>query len=222
MLEYISHDSLAKVKEILRKANLNREIAINIPSLELQFKSDMISETMDDVESGYKMDRMYLMYQESTSSLKIKSKKYEVFIRLGEWAYETNIPNSHLVLGTNPRRFGTDYFCQIELSQSIEDNEYIYIIKKISKLAGKGAIERLNRGLGSDTVKKRQRRVTLVDKLKADVIAFNEDEWLCVSKIDKVKIENEDSHAEILSDFLEDLLIYAFTIESIVNEKTDE
>lgn len=98
----------------------------------------------------------------------------------------------------------------------------IYIIKKISKLAGKGAIERLNRGLGSDTVKKRQRRVTLVDKLKADVIAFNEDEWLCVSKIDKVKIENEDSHAEILSDFLEDLLIYAFTIESIVNEKTDE
>lgn len=72
----------------------------------------------------------------------------------------------------------SDYFCQIELSKAVEDDKYIYIIKNITKLAGNGAISRLNNGLGKDRDRKHQRREELVNRLNADVISYNNNDWI--------------------------------------------
>ena len=138
---------------------------------------------------------------------------------LGEWGYKTRIPKSHLVLGTNPIKFGSDYFCQIELSQAVEDEENIYIIKNISKLAGEGAISRLNNGLGNDKARKHKRREELIERLNLEVISYDDNDWCCVYKIEKDKLNNKAYYEDIFHEFMYSFLMYALTIESIIAEK---
>src|SRR5690625_2738276 len=152
--ELISINNCNIIRGILKDTSLNRNIEISVHNLELDLTVDSVSITMED-EDFIDMEKIYFMFEESTSVLKIKNREYEMFFNLGEWgSKERRIPKSHLVLGTNPIKFGSDYFCQIELSQAVEDKDWIYIIKNITKLAGEGAISRLNNGLGKDKGKK--------------------------------------------------------------------
>ena len=221
--ELVTIENVNRMKELLKNTALNDYIEIKIPNLDLSLKVDAVSVTMQNEEFleeySLDMEKVSFMYQESTPVLKVRNREYELFFNLGEWGYEARIPKSHLVLGTKPIKFGSDYFCQIELSQAIEDEKYIYIIKNITKLAGEGAISRLNNGLGKDRVTKHQRRAELVKKLKEEVISYNNNDWLCVYKIDKNKFSNGDYHEEIFYKFIYQYLLYALIIESIVAVK---
>lgn len=125
MYEYISVENINMFKSILKNAASNKKIEINIPSMELSFRSDSLSTTLEEDKYFNGMDQVYLLNQDNSSVLRIKEREYEVFFNLGECGYEARVPKSHLVLGTHPIKFGSDYFCQIELSQVIEDDEYI-------------------------------------------------------------------------------------------------
>mgnify|MGYP000899939022 CR=1 FL=1 len=221
--ELVTIENVNRIKELLKNTALNDNIEIKIPNLDLSLTVDSVSVTMQNEEFLEKysldMEKVYFMYQESMPVLKIRNREYELFFNLGEWGYKTRIPKSHLVLGTNPLKFGSDYFCQIELSQAVEDDNYIYIIKNITKLAGEGAISRLNNGLGKDRDRKHQRRTELVDRLNAEVISYNNNDWLCIYKIDKDNLNNGDYYEEMFYEFMQQYLIYALTIESIVSEK---
>jgi len=221
--ELVTIENVNRIKELLKNTALNDNIEIKIPNLDLSLTVDSVSVTMQNEEFLEKysldMEKVYFMYQESMPVLKIRNREYELFFNLGEWGYKTRIPKSHLVLGTNPIKFGSDYFCQIELSQAVEDEENIYIIKNISKLAGEGAISRLNNGLGNDKARKHKRREELIERLDLEVISYDDNDWCCVYKIDKDKLNNETYYEEIFHEFMYSFLMYALTIESIVAEE---
>lgn len=84
--------------------------------------------------------------------LEYKNKLYEIFINFGEWGYKTRLKNTHITVGSSKFH---EYSFQLELSQAVRDDKYVYIIKNISNLAGNGALVRLYRGLGKDRVKKK-------------------------------------------------------------------
>lgn len=221
--ELVTIENVNRIKELLKNTALNDNIEIKIPNLDLSLTVDSVSVTMQNEEFLEKysldMEKVYFMYQESMHVLKIRNREYELFFNLGEWGYKTRIPKSHLVLGTNPIKFGSDFFCQIELSQAVEDEENIYIIKNISKLAGEGAISRLNNGLGNDKARKHKRREELIERLDLEVISYDDNDWCCVYKIDKDKLNNETYYEEIFHEFMYSFLMYALTIESIVAEE---
>jgi|CZCB01.1.fsa_nt_gi hypothetical protein len=217
--ELITVNNCNTIKEILINTGLIGNIEITSQNLDLDLVIDSVSIPIKD-EDFIDMEKVYFMFEESTSVLKIKEREYELFFNLGEWgSRERRIPNSHLVLGTNPIKFGSDYFCQIELSQAVEDEENIYIIKNISKLAGEGAISRLNNGLGNDKARKHKRREELIERLDLEVISYDDNDWCCVYKIDKDKLNNETYYEEIFHEFMYSFLMYALTIESIVAEE---
>ena len=116
-------------------------------------------------------------------------------------------------MGSNCSRLGL-FFCQFELSQALQDSNYIYLVKNLFKLAGDGSIARLNRGL-KYREEKIDRRYELLNLLDADIIKFDREEWFVVSKISKQDLEEEnDEH--ILHQFLKDFLNYSLTIEQIL------
>lgn len=214
----ITVNNCNNIKEMLINARLISNIEISIKDLDLDLVIDSVSVPIED-EDFIDMDKVYFMFEEGTFVLKIKKREYELFFNLGEWGQGRRIPYSHLVLGTSPIIFGSDYFCQIELSQAVEDEKYIYIIKNISKLAGKGAISRLNNSLGNDKVKKHRRREELIERLNLDVISYDDNDWCCIYKIDKKELNNKVYYDKIFYELMHSFLMYALTIESIVAKK---
>lgn len=140
-------------------------------------------------------------------------------MNIGEWGYEYRIPNMHIVLGSS-YNFGSskDYFSQIEISQALEDREYIYIVKNISKLSGEGAITRINSGLKTDKYKKKERRIRLVNRLNSKSIYYDNQDWMVLSKIDKSDLIKEERHNNIFYNLTKDIINYSFTIEDIIAE----
>lgn len=82
-------------------------------------------------------------------------------------------------MGSNYSKLGK-FFAQLELSQSLEDDNYLYVVKNISKLLGEGAISRTNNGLKSDKEKKYKRRNRLVTLLDSKVIEYDNNEWMVI------------------------------------------
>lgn len=152
--------------------------------------------------------------------LNINNKKHTLFINIGEWPpYKYEIENMHLVLGSS-YSFGSlkEFFSQIELSQALEDEQYLYIVKNISKLAGEGSIARINSGLKSDRDKKFQRREKLVNRLNSKTIPFDNKEWLIISKIDKKDLMESSKYDDIYYNLVKDIVNYSLTIEDIIAE----
>lgn len=202
-----------KLKNILLKDTINEEIELTFNKLNAYIKIDALAET----EVNGAMKDIYLLndqIEENKLCFSINDKKYNLFLSIGDWGYDYRINDVHIVLGTN-YKFGK-FFSQLELSQAVEDEKYIYIIKNLTKLAGEGAISRLNKGLGSNKEVKRKRRNELVERLKFDIINFDNNDWICISKIDKEKLENEENNSDILYGFLNNFIKYSFTIEEII------
>lgn len=218
--DVITIENVNKIKYMLTETALSRKIEISMPNMQLQLNVDSVSVTEKNQEYkenyGLDMEKTYFMCEESVEVLKIKNRSYEVFYNLGSWGYEARIPKSHLVVGTNPIKFGSDYFCQIELSQALEDNDNIYIVKNISKLAGQGAISRLNNGLGKDKDEKYRRRDELVRRLNKNIIKYNDWDWICVDIINKTDLNNEECYEDIFYNLMNNILFYALTIEDLI------
>lgn len=215
-MRYIDFETLKTFKGLLLEAPVEKSVEIEFPDMNLMFHADSVSETIE-VDSYYaNMRQVNFLNNEDENVLKIGKREYKMFFNIGEWAYETRISDVHLVLTTAPRTFGSDYFCQLELSQALEDEEYIYFVKNFSKLAGKGAIMRLFSGLGANPLEKYNRLNKLSSRLESEIIRYDENEWITVYKVEKSLLNDESNYSDILYGFIKSLLIYAFTIESII------
>lgn len=202
-----------KLKKVLLEDTIDKEIELTFNKLNAYIKINALGET----EVNGAMNDIYLLndqIDENKLCFSINDKKYDLFLSIGKWRDSYRINDVHIVLGTNYN--SERCFSQLELSQALEDDKYIYIIKNLTKLAGEGAISRLNNGLGSDKEAKRKRRAELVEKLNFDVIYYDNNDWICIAKIDKEELENEENNSNILYDFLNNFIKYSFAIEEII------
>ena len=164
-------------------------------SSDIEIKKDNINLIVTDVsenttENEWGKDEFYLLNNNDDKPLRIKDKYYDLSFKVGWWRDTYRIINAHVTLGSNCSRLGL-FLCQLELSQALQDSNYIYLVKNLFKLAGDGSIARLNRGL-----------------------KYRE-EWFVVSKISKQDLEEENDE-NILYEFLKDFLNYSLTIEQIL------
>lgn len=223
-MEYnlVSVRNVKAIKDILLSNNISRPIDLRYDHLKLYFHSDRLSIPQKSSNFGDKMDEVFFLNSDTSKVLTVNHRKYEVFINIGEWGYDTRIPSSHLCLGTRPVKYGSKYFSQLELSQALEDETYIYIVKNISKLSGEGSISRLNHGLYSDKQLKYKRRDKLVNLLNGQVISFDNQEWLNICKILKSDLKKKKKYDKILCDILSSFIYYAFSVEYIINSITPD
>lgn len=220
--DLITVKNCQKINSIIKETSSSKQIEINIPSMDLTLNVDEIVSTDESEELegiGYEnMVKRCFMYKDSTRVLKIKKRDYALCLNLGSWGYKVRIDDAHLVLSSTYSGFGR-YFSQLEFSQSLEDDENVYIVKNISKLAGEGSISRLNKGAKTKD-EKYKRRDMLVGRLDKKVIDYDGHKWLCIDSISKKDLWNENSHASIFDSLIFNLLNFTFNIEDIISNVT--
>lgn len=217
MYDLLSVENAEKIKKILLNTQLSEGIKININKGNIKLVVTKLSK--NHVEEEWGNEEFYLENEGTNSALIINNKNYWISIKVGWWRDSYRIPNAHIILGTDYYGFGSGhkFFSQLELSQALEDEEAIYLVKNISNLAGEGSISRLNSGL-KDRNKKINRRNELIRRLNGEIIRFDNYDWLIVSKLKKEEIYEEENHSKVVAKFLNDFLIYSFTIEEIILE----
>lgn len=209
MIRLVNKKDVERLKTIFLSTRLISDIEIKKDNINLIVTD--VSENTTENEWGN--DEFYLLNNNDDKPLRIKNKYYDLSVKVGWWRDTYRIRNAHVTLGSNCSRLGL-FFCQLELSQALQDSNYIYLVKNLFKLAGDGSIARLNRGL-KYREEKIDRRYELLNLLDADIIKFDREEWFVVSKISKQDLEEEnDEH--ILHEFLKDFLNYSLTIEQIL------
>jgi hypothetical protein len=111
----------------------------------------------------YEMQEFYLLGKGNEFGvIEYKQKKYNAFVNVGEWGYDTRLRNAHITLGSNKFH---DYCFQLELSQALKDENYIYLLKNVTDLSGPGAICRLYRGLKNNRAEKLKRQDMFINRL---------------------------------------------------------
>ena len=210
----LSRENANKIKTILLSTPIDRPVKIDIEEINLSIDIRCVHKTVSSRHhSG--MEEVYFMKGESRDLLKFNNNSNHLFYNVGGWSTENRFSNTHITLGSNSSKL-KNRFCQLELSQAIEDEKHIYILKNLTKLAGKGAMTRLNKGLGSNKTAKHERRNQLVQELNAEVIFYDGQDWLCIDKIKKEDLKDESKYPIIYYSFINKFLLYAFTIEKIV------
>lgn len=226
-MELITYDNAHKIKAILLN-NYFEDKSINLEFKHINTKVIIDSLTESEksrVFTDRDMDMRCFLNSEDEDDeytcVNINNKKELLYLNIGQWGdYKYDIENMHLVLGTSTNKFGSarEYFSQIELSQSLEDEEYIYIVKNITYLAGRGAISRINTGLKNDKDKKHERRTRLVERLNSKVISYLDKDWMVISKVDKSSLTDKENFNEVFYRLINDIINYSFTIEDIIAE----
>lgn len=127
------------------------------------------------------MKEIYLLNDEDGFEvLSYNGKGYNAFLNVGEWGYSTRLRDAHITLGSTKFH---DFCFQLELSQAIKDEEYIYLLKNISNMAGAGAICRLYKGLKGNREEKLNRQQSFIEHYGKEVINYNKKDWIVISKI---------------------------------------
>lgn len=226
-MDLITYDNAHKVKDILLKGNLDNK------SIKLEFKNINAKVNINGLTAVEKskifiyedMDMFWftnsLNEEDTDGCIDINGHKEELYMNIGSWGdNKYNIKNMHLVLRITTNKFGSakEYFSQIEISQALEDENYIYIVKNITDLAGRGSISRINTGLKNDKDKKYERRTRLVNRLNSQVLVHNTKDWMVISKINKEDLQNNDKFNSICYELIRDIINYSFTIEDIIAE----
>ena len=223
-MELITIDNANKIKQILLNNYIEgKTINLNYPSIKTEINISNVSENeasktfMD--RSMQEMSFINEEEEENIYCMKINNRNHQIYLNIGDWGYNYRIPNMHIVLGTT-YNFGSTkaYFSQLELSQALEDDNSIYIVKNITKLSGEGAISRINSGLKDNRERKIERRMELINRLDAKTIPFNKSEWLIITEINKKDLELEENHNEIFFRLMKDFINYSFSIEDIIAE----
>ena len=223
-MDLITLENAEKIKHILLNNCIeNKSINLEFKYLKAKTKINAVgiterSETFTDIY----MEEMYFLndeIEENKLCLDINNKEHMIYMNIGDWGYDYRIPNMHIVLGST-YNFGASktFFSQLEISQALEDDNNIYTVKNISKLAGEGAISRINSGLKDDKEKKFERRNRLAKRLNADIMYYDNYEWLIISKINKKDLKNENKYNEIYYNLIKDIIDYSLTIEDIICE----
>lgn len=212
MYELISQNDADKIKDILKNTWLHKNLDFRIGDFLLQASS--ISETNPTKHhSPFNMFEIYLLNSESEFGvIGFNGKKYDAFMNVGEWGYTTRLKDTHITLGSSKIH---DFCFQLELSQSIKDDQNIYLIKNISNLAGSGAICRLYRGLKSDKEAKYRRRDIFVERFGQEIIQYENKDWIVISKINIKDLLNESKDEEIFFDLIYNMFFAMLLIEDI-------
>ena len=213
MYELITQNEANRIKQILTETGLKEDINIEVLNGKYKINAFNITESFKTERYEYDMDEFYLMDKTNKYDvLEYKNKLYEVFVNLGEWAYKTELKNSHITVGSSKFH---DYSFQLELSQAIKDKENIYIVKNITNLSGKGALVRLYRGLGKDRAKKEKRRERFVEEFNSEILKYEGKEWIVISKISLKDLFDDNKGKDIFYDLLISILKAMLLVEGI-------
>lgn len=220
-MERIALQNAEKIKEILLYNYIdNKSINLEYKNIKTIINIDGTTESEKSPLFDY-MDMFNFLYSEEKDNfqcIEINNKKYDLYMNIGGWGYEYDIPNMHIVLGTTSSKIESkEYFSQLEISQALEDAKYIYLVKNISKLSGEGSISRLNSGLKEKALKY-ERRNRLINKLKTTTKLYDDNEWMIVSKISKEDLSDKEKYNDIFYSMIKDILNYSFTVEDIIAE----
>lgn len=212
MYELINQDEADRIKEILESECLCKPIEIEVDEYKLNV--DNVSETIETTHhQPYEMKEFYLLNNDFNDGvLKYKHRLYEAFVNVGEWGYETRLKNTHITLGSD--RFH-DFCFQLELSQAIKDENYIYIAKNITSMAGPGAICRLYRGLKSDKAKKLMRQQQFIERYGNELIRYKNKDWIVISKIGVNDLHDDVKAPEIFYNLIKNMFFAMISVESI-------
>ena len=213
MYELITQNEANRIKQILNETGLKEDINIEVLNGKYKINAFNITESFKTERYEYDMDEFYLIDKTNKYDvLEYKNKLYEVFVNLGEWAYKTELKNSHITVGSSKFH---DYSFQLELSQAIKDKENIYIVKNITNLSGKGALVRLYRGLGKDRAKKEKRRERFVEEFNSEILKYEGKEWIVISKISLESLFDDKKSQDIFYDLLNSILKAMLLVEGI-------
>lgn len=212
----ITQDIADKIKEILENTGLFKPINMVVDEFEL----DVInaSESSDtEHHQPFEMKEFYLLDDDNSYEvLRHKNRLYEIFINIGEWGYKSRLKNTHITLGSSKFH---DYCFQIELSQAVNDEEYIYIIKNVSNMAGEGALCRLYRGLKGNRDEKLKRQELFIKKYNSEIIRYKNKDWVVISKIKIEDLYNDDEAENIFYNLIYNILFAMLLVESIGENK---
>lgn len=220
-MNWINKETADKIKEILKYAELNEVVQVKSSNGLLESRFDKVSQLYiyDKYyeKTGLVMYNRELFVQDSNKVLDIElAKSTNLFFGVGEWRNKGSyrIDDVHIILGSKSSKLN-EYFAQLDLSESIEDENYIYILKNITKNAGSGSCQRLYKGKSS--LSNDQKKKMLLETLNSKTYIMDNYKWLVVSKINKKELKDKKRHGKILSDILRDFITYAFAIEEIRN-----
>ena len=146
--------------------------------------------------------------------LKYRNSVYECFVHYGEWAYATALKDAHITVGCSKH----EYNFQIELSQALTDKKYIYIVKNISNLAGRGAMIRLYRNLKDDRDAKENRKQEFISQFNSKIILYDNKDWIVISKISRDNLYKEHKAEDIMQNILSNILRAMLLVEVIGEE----
>lgn len=212
MYKLINQDVADKIKEILESTWLYKDIEIEVGNFIL--KASGVSEINDTEHHAlFRMKEFYLLDdQNEFGVLECKNKKYEVFINIGQWGYETRLKDTHITLGSNKFH---DFCFQIELSQAIIDERYIYIVKNVSNMTGTGAICRLYRALKNNRDEKLKRQQLFVEYYGNEIIKYQNKNWIVISKISVEDLYDDSKVDEIFYNLVYNMFFAMLLVESI-------
>lgn len=218
--KYSTQENIDKVKNILKSEQLYKNINLRFESINLDINIKHITNINMVNVRKFRLD--------DDNTLNYNGEKIESHIYIGGWSDKARIEDVHVALYTSSSKIGGNRFCQIELSNCIEDTDYIYILKNLSSLGGSGSIIRLNKNSikkshNTEENQKRDqdlklRRIELTKRLDSQVIHYNEKDWICIYKFNKKKLDDKEYRYKAFYEFIINFLLYAFTIESIIIE----
>lgn len=208
----IAQDTADKIKEILENTGLFKLINMVVDEFKLEVNN--VSENSEtEHHKPFEMKEFYLLDDENSYGvLRHKNRLYEIFINIGEWGYKSRLKNTHITLGSSKFH---DYCFQIELSQAISDEKYIYIIKNVSNMAGEGALCRLYRGLKGNRDEKLKRQELFIEKYNSEIISYKNKDWVVISKIKIEDLYNDDEAENIFYNLIYNILFAMLLVENI-------
>lgn len=212
MYEFIDQNTADRIKEILSTAHLEEKIKIEIDDFILNASS--VSESANTAHhEPFKMEEFYLLDDNNREGvLEYKDEMHSIFINVGQWGYATRLKNTHITFGSSKFH---DFCFQLELSQAVSDRKYIYIIKNITNLAGKGAICRLYRGLKNNRKEKLERQQVFIERFGHELIRLENKDWVVISKIEINELFNNSKTNKLFYNLVKDMLITMLLVESI-------
>ena len=217
MYELITQEEADRIKNILNESELNDSINIEVLNSKYKLNVFNITQREKSKHHGYDMNEFYLIDNDSKHDvLEYKNKLYDIFINFGEWGYKTRLKNAHITIGSSKFH---EYSFQLELSQAVKDEKYIYIIKNVSNLAGNGALVRLYRGLGKNRVKKENRVDRFIKEFNNEILECCGKEWIVISRIKLDNLFDYNKREEIFYNLLNSILKAMLLVEGIGEEE---